>query len=185
MLNSSDWIAIGDMARRSGLSASALRFYEEQGLLKSHRSASGRRHYARGDLRRVAFIRAAQTVGLSLEQIQAALASLPEGRTPTVADWERLSKRWRPMLDARIAELTRLRDTLSSCIGCGCLSLSKCKLYNPQDAAAVKGAGARYWLGNRAAEVLAETTAEAAALNPEPARPAPAAARTPAPARKR
>jgi MerR family redox-sensitive transcriptional activator SoxR len=142
-------IAIGELSRRSGVAASALRFYEEQGLIASHRSAGGRRHYARSELRRVAFIGAAQNVGLSLEQIRAALAGLPEGRTPTAADWARLSRSWRPMLDARIAALTRLRDQLDACIGCGCLSLKTCALYNPGDAAAAAGSGPRYLLGDR------------------------------------
>jgi MerR family redox-sensitive transcriptional activator SoxR len=149
-------VPIGELVRRSGIAASTLRFYEEAGLLLSLRSDSGRRHYARSDLRRLAFIRAAQTVGLSLDEIRAALAELPESRTPTAADWERLSKSWRPLLDRRIAELVQLRDTLSSCIGCGCLSLSKCKLYNPGDRAGQKGAGARYLLGDRAQDVLAD-----------------------------
>ncbi|OYT90281.1 MAG: redox-sensitive transcriptional activator SoxR [Burkholderiales bacterium PBB3] len=145
---STPWIAIGELARRSGVAASALRFYEEQGLLTSHRSASGRRQFARSDLRRVAFVRAAQTVGLSLDQIRAALATLPDSRTPTPADWNRLSKAWRPILDQRIAEMTRLRDQLDACIGCGCLSLAKCALFNPGDSAARHGPGPRYWLGN-------------------------------------
>ncbi|MCV2366888.1 redox-sensitive transcriptional activator SoxR [Roseateles oligotrophus] len=177
-------LTIGDLVKRSGVAASALRFYEEQGLLSSQRSASeskqgGRRHYARGDLRRLAFIRAAQTVGLSLEQIRAALAELPEGRTPTPADWQRLSTSWRPILDQRIAELTRLRDTLSSCIGCGCLSLSKCALYNPADAAGKAGAGARYLIGDSAAKVMAEAAKSA------PARRAAAPAAAPVRVRKR
>jgi MerR family redox-sensitive transcriptional activator SoxR len=142
-------ISIGEFARRSGVAASALRFYEDQGLLSSQRSDSGRRQFARGDLRRVAFIRAAQAVGLTLDQIRNALASLPDGRTPTQKDWVRLSSAWRPLLDQRIADLTRLRDQLASCIGCGCLSLSRCALYNPGDVAARRGAGARYLLGDR------------------------------------
>ena len=181
-------LAIGDLVKRSGVAASALRFYEDQGLLISQRSDSeskqgGRRHYARGDLRRVAFIRAAQTVGLSLEQIRAALAELPDGRTPTAADWARLSSSWRPILDQRIAELTRLRDTLSACIGCGCLSLSKCALYNPADAAAKAGPGARYLLGDSAKNVMAvmDVRAEAA----EAAKPARAAKPAAAPVRVR
>ncbi|MBV8500584.1 MAG: redox-sensitive transcriptional activator SoxR [Paucibacter sp.] len=148
-----DRIAIGELARRSGVAASALRFYEEQGLISSERSSGGRRHYARSELRRVAFIGAAQSVGLSLEQIRAALNSLPEGRTPTAADWARLSREWRPLLDARIAALTRLRDQLDACIGCGCLSMKKCALYNPGDGAAALGSGPRYWLGDRSARV--------------------------------
>lgn len=141
-------IAIGDLARRAGVAASALRFYEDEGLIASARSAGGRRYYPKAELRRVAFIRAAQNVGLSLDDIKASLASLPDNRTPTKADWQRLSQSWRPLLDARIAALTRLRDTLSNCIGCGCLSLKACALYNPGDAARAKGAGARYLLGD-------------------------------------
>lgn len=143
-----NWIAIGELAKRSGVAASALRFYEDAGLLASGRSAAGRRQYPRSVLRRVAFIRAAQAVGLTLEEIRAALATLPDGRTPTPADWARLSRSWQPLLDARIEALTRLRDHLTSCIGCGCLSLSKCKLYNPGDQAVLKGPGARYLLGD-------------------------------------
>ncbi|HEY4082782.1 MAG TPA: redox-sensitive transcriptional activator SoxR [Burkholderiaceae bacterium] len=152
-MNSQDSIAIGELARRSGVAASALRFYEEQGLIQSHRNAAGRRHYARGELRRVAFIGAAQNVGLSLNDIRAALATLPDGRAPTAADWTRLSRGWRPLLDARIAALTRLRDQLDACIGCGCLSLKKCALYNPKDAAAGAGSGPRYLLGDRMPKV--------------------------------
>ena len=142
-------IAIGELAQRSGIAASALRFYEEQGLIRSERGNGGRRHYARAELRRVAFIGAAQNVGLTLEQIRAALDSLPEGRTPTAADWARLSRQWRPLLDARIAALTKLRDQLDACIGCGCLSMKKCALYNPADAAAALCSGPRYLLGDR------------------------------------
>jgi MerR family redox-sensitive transcriptional activator SoxR len=161
-------IAIGELARRSGVAASAIRFYETQGLLASHRSAAGRRLFARGDLRRVAFIRAAQAVGLSLEQIAAALAGLPQQRTPTKADWERLSSGWKPLLDERIAALSRLRDQLGACIGCGCLSLKSCALYNPADAAAARGSGPRYLLGDRAAEVLADLPAAQPARPPRP-----------------
>jgi MerR family redox-sensitive transcriptional activator SoxR len=153
---SQPWITIGELARRSGAAASALRFYEDQGLLAGTRTPGGQRQYPRDVLRRVAFIRAAQSVGLSLEQIRAALASLPGQRTPTKADWERLSQAWRPLLDQRIAALVALRDQLSSCIGCGCLSLRRCALYNPGDAAQRRGAGARYLLGDRSGDVLAE-----------------------------
>ena len=146
-------IPIGELARRSGFAASALRFYEDQGLLRSYRNEAGRRQFARGDLRRVAFIRAAQAVGFTLDQIREALASLPDGRTPMQKDWVRLSSAWRPVLDRRIAELTRLRDQLSSCIGCGCWSLTQCALYNPGDVAARRGAGARYLLGDRPPKV--------------------------------
>ena len=148
-MNSHDWIAIGELARRSGVAASALRFYEDQGLIQSHRSTAGRRHYLRGELRRVAFIGAAQNVGLSLTQIREALATLPDGRVPTAADWTRLSRGWRPLLDERIAALTRLRDQLDACIGCGCLSLRKCALYNPEDAVGGAGSGPRYLLGDK------------------------------------
>jgi MerR family redox-sensitive transcriptional activator SoxR len=142
-------LPIADFARRAGVKASALRFYEDEGLLTSARSAGGRRHYPKAELRRIAFIRAAQSVGLTLDEIRTALASLPDKRTPTEEDWARLSRGWRPLLDARIAALTRLRDTLDNCIGCGCLSLKACALYNPDDRAATRGPGARYLLGDR------------------------------------
>ena len=148
-------IPIGEFARRAGVAASALRFYETQGLLASRRSAGGQRQYPRSELRRVAFIRAAQAVGLSLDEVRAALAGLPGQRTPNARDWQQLSSRWQPLLDIRIAALTRLRDQLSSCIGCGCLSLTSCALYNPGDAAATRGSGPRYLMGDRSAEVLA------------------------------
>ena len=141
-------LSIGDLARRAGVAASALRFYEAEGLIAGGRSAAGRRQYPRHVLRRVAFIRAAQAVGLGLAEIRTALASLPDGRTPTKADWQRLGGAWQPVLDARIAALTRLRDQLASCIGCGCLSLKACALYNPQDQAARRGSGARYLAGD-------------------------------------
>jgi MerR family redox-sensitive transcriptional activator SoxR len=141
-------IAIGALAKRSGIAASALRFYEAQGLINSTRSAGGRRVFTRDVLRRVAFIRVAQSVGLSLEDIRAALTRLPDQRTPTKVDWERLSSAWRPILDRRIDSLIRLRDRLTSCIGCGCLSLKTCALYNPADAAQSCGAGPRYLLGD-------------------------------------
>ncbi|MFT7722655.1 MAG: redox-sensitive transcriptional activator SoxR [Roseateles sp.] len=136
-------LTIGQLARRAGVATSALRFYEAQGLLAGSRSAGGHRQYPRHVLRRVAFIRAAQTVGLTLPQISAALASLPDGRTPTKADWARLSAGWAPLLDARIAALQALRQKLTGCIGCGCLSLKACALYNPADKAGDEGAGAR------------------------------------------
>jgi MerR family redox-sensitive transcriptional activator SoxR len=156
-------LPIGELARRSGVAASALRFYEQQGLMSSRRSAGGRREYTRADLRRVAFIRAAQAVGLSLDEIRAALATLPDSRTLTQADWQRLSRSWQPVLDERIAAMTRLRDQLASCIGCGCLSLKACALYNPGDAAAVRGSGPRYLLGDKWAEITSESRARAAA----------------------
>jgi MerR family redox-sensitive transcriptional activator SoxR len=136
-------MSIGQLARRSGVAASALRFYEAEGLIAGTRSAGGHRQYPRHVLRRVAFIRAAQVVGLTLPQIKAALATLPEGRTPTKADWTRLSAAWAPLLDERIAALQQLRQRLTGCIGCGCLSLKACALYNPQDSAVGPSAGAR------------------------------------------
>ena len=145
-----EWLEIGTLARRAGVAASALRFYEAEGLLVGGRSDSGRRRYPRATLRRVAFIRVAQSVGLSLSEIRAALATLPNQRTPTQADWQRLSRSWQPLLDARIAVLTQLRDQLSACIGCGCLSMQKCKLYNAGDGAAGFGAGPRYLIGDPA-----------------------------------
>lgn len=140
-------LTIGELAQRSGVAPSALRHYEVVGLLGSRRSDGNHRRYPRSTLRRVAFVRAAQAVGLSLEEIRAALATLPDGRTPTAADWTRLARQWTPLLDARIAALTRLRDQLGACIGCGCLSLKRCALYNPGDLAAVRGPGARWWMG--------------------------------------
>lgn len=143
-----DQLSIGEMAARSGIAVSALRFYEAEGLLTTSRTEGGQRQYARAMLRRVAFIRIAQRVGLSLEEIRAALASLPSERTPTKADWAALSASWRPRLEEQISVLSRLRDGLSSCIGCGCLSLARCKLYNPDDRAAELGSGPRYLLGD-------------------------------------
>lgn len=131
------------------MAASALRYYEARGLIASSRSAGRQRRYPREVLRRIAFILAAQRVGLSLEEIEAALRHLPRGRTPTRADWQQLSRSWAPRLDARIRELQALRTQLGSCIGCGCLSLKACALYNPSDRAARSGAGARYLLGDK------------------------------------
>lgn len=136
-------LTIGDLSARSGVAPSALRFYEERGLIHSVRTSGNQRRYERGELRRVSFIRIAQQVGVSLERIREALSELPERRTPTKADWTRLSARWRADLDARIALLERLRDTLDGCIGCGCLSLQSCKLYNPGDELAAQGPGPR------------------------------------------
>ncbi|MBN1205940.1 MAG: redox-sensitive transcriptional activator SoxR [Myxococcaceae bacterium] len=141
-------ITIGELSARSGMATSALRYYEREGLIRAERTGGNQRRFPRSELRRVAFIRAAQNVGLTLEEIREALATLPDGRTPTRADWERLSRVWRHRLEERIAELERLRDKLTSCIGCGCLSLQRCKLYNPGDRAARAGAGARYLLGD-------------------------------------
>lgn len=143
-----DLLSIGEVADRTGVAHSALRFYESEGLISSSRSGGGQRRYHRSTLRRVAFIKVAQRVGLSLEEIRGALASLPQSRTPTKTDWARLSAAWRPRLDEQIAVLQRLRDELASCIGCGCLSLGACKLYNPGDAAASLGTGPRYLLSD-------------------------------------
>ncbi|MHB2023467.1 MAG: redox-sensitive transcriptional activator SoxR [Mycobacteriales bacterium] len=137
-----DPLTIGQLAERSGLAASALRFYEQLDLIRASRTPGGARRYPRSTLRRVAFIRAAQAVGLSLADIGAALQSLPGERTPTRSDWARLSRQFRALLDARIRDLERLRDGLTDCIGCGCLSLQRCQLYNRNDELAAQGAGA-------------------------------------------
>ncbi|MGH3878905.1 MAG: redox-sensitive transcriptional activator SoxR [Actinophytocola sp.] len=137
-----DVLTIGEVAKRSGVPHTALRFYEERGLIAAERTAGNQRKYARAVLRRLAFIRTAQRVGLSLEDIHEALATLPEGRTPTKADWARLSNVWRGELDARIDSMQRLRDRLTACIGCGCLSLKACHLMNHDDVLAGLGTGA-------------------------------------------
>lgn len=139
---------VGELADRAGVATSALRFYEANGLIRSERTPAGHRRYAAEMLRRVGFIRVAQQVGLSLESIAAALASLPNGRTPTREDWAEIARRWQPEIDERIATLERLRDQLSGCIGCGCLSLEVCALYNPNDRAASLGSRARYLLSD-------------------------------------
>ena len=141
-------LSIGEVANRTGVASSALRYYEAEGLIRAERSAGGQRQYRRDVLRRVAFIRVAQRVGLTLDEIRAAMATLPDGRTPTKADWRRLSQLWRPGLDEQIALLVGLRDKLSDCIGCGCLSLQACSLYNSDDAARTLGVGPRYLLGD-------------------------------------
>jgi len=143
-----EWLAIGDVGRRAGIAASALRFYETEGLISGERTAGGQRRFHRDMLRRIAFIRVAQRVGLSLDEIRDALATLPASRTPNKADWARLSQAWKPRLDEQIAVLERLRDDLTSCIGCGCLSFRACALYNPDDEAAALGSGPRYLLGD-------------------------------------
>lgn len=149
----SDQLTIGALAERSGVTPSALRFYEQQGLITSSRTDGGQRRFEREVLRRVSFIRIAQQLDVSLEEIRSSLASLPDGRTPTKADWQRLARSWRKRLDERIATLEKLRDNLGDCIGCGCLSLKACALYNSHDAAASLGAGPRYLLGNSAFDV--------------------------------
>jgi MerR family transcriptional regulator, redox-sensitive transcriptional activator SoxR len=134
-------LPIGDFAVRSGVAPSALRFYEKEGLIRAARTSGNQRRYLRSELRRVAFIKIAQQVGVSLEEIREALAGLPENRTPTKADWARLSARWRRKLEDRIALMERLRDQLTGCIGCGCLSLQRCNLINPADRMAERGPG--------------------------------------------
>ena len=141
-------ITIGELARRSGVATSALRFYESRGLISSARTSGGQRRFARPTLRRVAFIQAAQRVGLSLDEIATALHTLPERRTPTKADWAMLSRSWKGLLRSRIEELETLQTRLTSCIGCGCLSLKTCGLLNLDDRAAEGGSGARYLLGD-------------------------------------
>jgi MerR family redox-sensitive transcriptional activator SoxR len=136
-------LTVGQLAARSGVAVSALRFYEDQGLISARRTPGNQRRYPRSALRRVAFIRASQRVGIPLGRIQDALARLPAGRTPTEADWARLSARWRQDLDERISRLQRLRDRLTGCIGCGCLSLRVCHLVNPGDTLGAEGPGAR------------------------------------------
>jgi MerR family redox-sensitive transcriptional activator SoxR len=145
-------LTIGDFAVRSGVAQSALRFYEREGLIRSSRTGGNQRRYHRSELRRVAFIRIAQQVGVSLDEIREALAALPENRTPTKADWSRLSAHWRGRLDERIALMERLRDQLTGCIGCGCLSLQRCNLVNPSDRLAQNGAGPRVLLAPAEAE---------------------------------
>jgi MerR family redox-sensitive transcriptional activator SoxR len=142
-------MTIGEVSRRSGVAASALRFYEERGLIGSERAGSGHRRYPRAVLRRIAFIVFAQRVGLTLEEIGVELAKLPPDRAPTRRDWSRLSAGWSSRIDERIAELQRLKAGLTECIGCGCLSLARCQLSNPGDRAAGLGAGPRYWIGDR------------------------------------
>ena len=142
-------LTISEVARRSGVAASALRFYEERGLISSERAGSGHRRYERPVLRRIAFIVFAQRVGLTLEEIGEELAKLPPDRAPNKRDWSRLSKSWTARIDERIAELERLRAGLTDCIGCGCLSLDHCKLANPEERAAGNGPGPRFWLGDR------------------------------------
>lgn len=143
-----DRLRIGELARRSGVAASALRFYEARGLIASERNASGYREYPRAVLRRVAFILFAQRIGLGLDEIAAALARLPARAAPTREDWMKLSADWTRRIDERIAELQRLRAGLGECIGCGCLSLTRCRLANPNDRAGRRGAGARFWAGD-------------------------------------
>jgi MerR family redox-sensitive transcriptional activator SoxR len=142
-------LTIREVARRSGVASSALRFYEERGLIGSERAGSGHRRYPRPVLRRIAFIVFAQRVGLTLQEIAVELAKLPPDRAPNRRDWSRLSRTWSSRIDQRIAELERLKAGLEGCIGCGCLSLDRCRLANPNDRAARLGPGPRYWIGDR------------------------------------
>lgn len=142
-MDAHDLLPIGEVVQRSGFPASALRYYEREGLLRTTRTSGGQRRYERSVLRRLAFIRAARTIGVGLDEVREALDRLPEGRTPTRADWTRLSRTWRARLDEQIDALTALRDGLDSCIGCGCLSLARCRLSNPDDRMSEAGPGAR------------------------------------------
>ena len=141
-------LTIGDVATRTGLAHSAIRFYEEEGLVFPLRNAGGQRRFDRSDIRRLSFVMISQGLGFSLPDIREALKSLPEGRTPTKRDWERISARFRRDLDQRIAQMQALREKLDGCIGCGCLSLKTCKLYNKEDRAQRKGQGPRYLMGD-------------------------------------
>ena len=143
-----DHLTIGEVADRCGVATSAIRYYESRGLIASSRTSGGQRRFRRETIRRVAFIGAAQTVGRSLDEIADALAALPSGRTPTQDDWTTIAKSWRPRLDQQIAELIELRDKFDACIGCGCLSLERCAIYNASDTAARYGSGPRYLLGD-------------------------------------
>ena len=143
-MDTTDLLTVSEIAGRSGFAPSAIRFYDKEGLITATRTSGGQRRFERKMLRRLAFIRAARNVGLTLEEIAAALDTLPESRTPNRADWTRLSKQWRARLDDQIAGLLALRDSLDSCIGCGCLSLKKCAISNPSDGAAAVGPGAVY-----------------------------------------
>ena len=146
-------LTIGDVADRTGLATSAIRFYEDEGLITPFRTASGQRRYDRADIRRLSFIKITQSLGFSLADISAQLSKLPPGGQIRKSDWTRMSRGFRKDIDARIGALEDLRDRLNSCIGCGCLSLTSCALYNPQDKAASRGAGPRYLMGDRAAEI--------------------------------
>ncbi len=145
----SETLTIGELAARSGVAPSALRYYERLGLIRAARTGGNQRRFDRAELRRVSFIRIAQQLGISLHEIRAALETLPESRTPTKADWARLSRQWRHRLDEQIELLTRLRDRLTDCIGCGCLSLRGCAIYNPGDELAAEGPGPRRLLPRR------------------------------------
>ncbi len=145
-------LTIGELAHRTGLSVSAIRFYETKGLVRAARTSGNQRRFSRSDIRRLSFALIAQQLGLSLTEIEAALSTLPHGRAPTREDWAAISAQVKDALDARIALLERTRENLDGCIGCGCLSLDRCALYNPGDRAARAGAGPRFLLGDRATD---------------------------------
>lgn len=149
MPSRSGGLPIGEIARRTGLAVSAIRYYEDEGLIAPFRNSGGHRRYDRSDIRKLSFVLIAQQLGFPLRRVRAALAALPEGRPPTRDDWTRLSREFRADIDARIDTLTELREKLDGCIGCGCLSLDRCALYNTEDRAAAKGAGPRYLMGDR------------------------------------
>jgi len=149
LMKGTDLLSIGELAARTGLSISAIRFYEDKGLVRPARNAGGQRRFLRADIRRLSFVLVAQEFGFSIAEIAEQLQRLPEGRAPTKADWTRISREFRSHLDRRIARMTALRDKLDACIGCGCLSMKSCQLYNAGDAAASKGRGPRYLLGDR------------------------------------
>ena len=146
-------LSIGRLASRTGLSPSAIRFYEAKGLIKADRNMGGQRRFERSDIRRLSFIMITQQQGFTLHEIKDMLAGLPDARTPTQKDWTKISKRLAARIDDRIAQLEQMRKSLNGCIGCGCLSLKKCALYNPDDAIAIKGAGPRYMMGDRSSDL--------------------------------
>ncbi|MFC1233729.1 redox-sensitive transcriptional activator SoxR [Vibrio sp. F74] len=148
------FFTIGEAAQRCGVATSTLRFYESKDLIRSIRTHGNQRRYHAATLRTISVIRAAQKVGISLEEIKHALNALPEGRQPTKKDWEKMSKNWANTLDQRIAEMQRLKDNLDSCIGCGCLSLKSCRLFNPNDEAALQGDGPRYLIDGAPKKVV-------------------------------
>ncbi len=148
-MNKEESLSIGQVSKRSGVASSALRFYEERGLIRSQRASSGHRHYPRYVLRRISFIVFAQKVGLSLDEIASEIAKLPEDHTPNGQDWSKLSRTWKTRIEEKIAELERLKNGLSHCIGCGCLSLTECKLANPEDRLGRYGSGPLRWMGKK------------------------------------
>nr|WP_188280239.1 redox-sensitive transcriptional activator SoxR [Streptomyces sp. CBMA29] len=165
-------LPIGELSARGGIAASALRYYEDLGLIHSERTSGGQRRYRRSTLRRLAFIRAAQRIGLSLDEVGASLARLPVDHVPTAAEWSGVARSWEQRIDDQIAELQRLKSKLTSCVGCGCLSLTRCGLYNVDDAAGAAGPGARYLLGETAPETAPETPPDAASAPHGSAAPA-------------